>query len=238
MSLKEVMDSADLTRSRAMRLTGTLEHRGYLNHDPETRRYRLGYRLLALGKSLESNSSLVLATRPILKELAEKTGESAALFVLDGMDRVVLAREESPWSIRFSVSEGQRIPLPAGAGGKVLIAFGPKKLRKKVLHPKTLERLTRNTQLDPIGLAAELGRIASQGFAASIAERAPDSWAAAAPVFDGKNDLVGTLTIAGPINRLTPEERERSTRILVAQARKLSRLLGWVGERSDNGLAE
>ena len=227
LSLMDIMERAGLTRSRAMRLTGTLEYRGYLTQDPVTRRFSLGYRLLALGRSIEANNSLIAATRPVLKKLAEVTGESAALFVIDGLDRVVLAREESTWSIRYSVSEGERIPLPAGAGGKVLAAFGPTALWNRIQRSQPRPLKSGGTGINLGQLQQERTQILNQGFATSIGERVPDSWAASVPIFDAQDALVGCITVAGPVNRITSERQDEIIRILLEQSQHLSSSLGW-----------
>lgn len=229
LSIKDIMEGTGLTRSRTMRLTGTLEHRGFLIQDPKTRRFRLGYRLLVLGKAFEANSGLVSEARGILKELSGETAESTALFVVDGLDRVVLARENSQWSIRYSVSEGQRIPLPAGAGGKLLVAFGPENLRRKVLSSEILKSAAFGRPMDPDGLKKELSQIADQGYATSIGDRVPDSWAAAAPVFSGHNQFVGALAVAGPVIRIPSDRQQELVGVVVAYAQRLSHRLGWTG---------
>ena len=232
LGLKQIIDLTGMSRSRVMRLTGTLEHRGYLSYEPYTKKYSLGNRILGLGKSVETNSNFIPLVRQTLKALTGLTGESAALFVLDGLERMALAREESPWSIRYSVSEGQRIPLPAGAGGKILVAFGEEELKKKVLHPQTLNRLVKDTLVDPKKFEQELVLIREQGYATSLGERAADSWAVAAPVFDYQNNLVGALALAGPTSRFTPEKRSEVIDLVMEQGRHLSGLLGWSSNQS------
>jgi IclR family transcriptional regulator, KDG regulon repressor len=229
LSLKELIELTGLGRSRTMRLTGTLVHRGYLAFNPQTNRYRLGPRILTLGKVLERMSGLSSVIRPVLEELTDRTGESSALFSVDGFDRVVLARVNSPWSIRYSVSEGQRIPLPAGAGGKILIAFGPNALQQKLLQAGMIP-LSRHEHVPGIdSFERDMAVIRENGYAVSTGERVPDSRAVAAPVFDAHNILTGALTVAGPTSRLTDDKLGEIVAAVVESSRKLSRLLGRPG---------
>jgi DNA-binding IclR family transcriptional regulator len=148
LQLKQISEMTKLNKSRILRLCGTVESMGYLVHDRETGLYSLGPKLLSLGKIYERNNTMISLARPVLRDLTRITGESASLFVVDGNKRLCLAREEGTHSVRYSVSEGQRMELYAGSGGKVLLAFGPAELRRQFLRKGMLKRLTPHTIVD------------------------------------------------------------------------------------------
>ena len=125
LSLKEISEKTGLYKSRIMRLSGTLIAHGFLIRK-ENSLYRLGPKLMLLGKIYERTNSLISTARPILRELAASTGESAKLYVIEGDKRICLVREKGPNPLRYHVEEGESFELYAGAGGKVLLAFAPK----------------------------------------------------------------------------------------------------------------
>ena len=223
LSLKTIIDRTGLTRSRAMRLLGTLEARGYLIENRETRSYHPGIKLAVLGKSFENYYSLERSTRPILKELAAQTGESATFYVMDGFDRVALVREEGTHAIRFSVHEGQRMPLNAGASAKVLLAFG---------SPEVLERILPAMPGDDAKILQEINRVRNTGYATSKGENIPDAHAIAAPVFDNQKRLIGALGIAGPASRFNDEKSDQRIKSVVEAARQLSKRLWRIDKTS------
>jgi len=227
LAVKELAAATGLTRNRVMRLAGTLEHRAYLIYDRTKAKYTLGPRMMILGKVFERHQTLVALARPILRELVQQTGESASLYVRDGLERVVLAREESTQSVRYSVSEGQRMHLHAGAGGKVLLAFGPPELLKQVLKKQSLTQLTESTLTDPRALAEELEKVRRLGLAVSLGERSPDAGAIAAPVFDDKGQLVAALGIAGPASRIARQVGSQGEKTVGQAAQKLSAHMGY-----------
>jgi DNA-binding IclR family transcriptional regulator len=226
LSLKEMATLTRMTRSRVTRLAGTLESKGYLLHDREKGVFRLGSRLLTLGKLFESNNNLVSLARPVLKELVQATGEMASLYVIDGRERVALAREPGTHKISYSITEGQRMELYAGAAGKVLLAFSPQELRARVINRKALKKLTPETVIDPGKLNRELEAIRNRGYAFSQGERVSDVWSVAAPVFDHTNKVCSAVGITGPIYRFPKQVRQRSLKIVLGKARDLSRRLG------------
>ena len=224
--LKKISELTGMNKSRIIRLCGTLSSRGYLVYDSEAQNYRLGFKVLALGKAYERSNNLISLSRPILRNLADQTGESASLFVVDGLQRVCVAREEGTFSIRYNILEGQRMVLYAGAGGKVLLAFGPEELCRKVLSREYLRKLTPTTIHDPKRLEKELETVRRQGYASSYGERDSEVAALAAPIYTHDGKVCAALTIAGPINRFSKEHNVKHLKILLASTERLSRMLG------------
>ena len=225
-SLKQIIDKTLLTRNRVLRLAGTLETCGYLVRDPQSKSYDLGPKILSLGKVFERQSSLATLARPILRALAQTTGESASIYVPDNFSRVVLVREEGTKDVRLAVTEGERMPLHGGASGKVILSFGPPEIREKILSRKRLPRLAPGTVTDPAKLLADLEKVKARGYAQSLGERVADAGAVAAPIFGPENRFLGALGIAGPIHRFTPKTLPSRIKMVMAAARELRRKLG------------
>jgi DNA-binding IclR family transcriptional regulator len=216
-SLKEIIDRTGVTRSRAMRLLGTLVSRGYLIEDPDKRNYYLGIKLAILGNSFEKFNNIEVITRPVLKQLVIKTGESATLYVIDGSERVALIREEGTQAIRYSVREGQRLPLHVGAAAKILLAYGPAEL---------VQKLASSQSADPKKLIKEVKAVRKKGYAISKGENVPDAHAIAAPVFDYKTTLIGAIGIAGPAHRLDDNQIKNRLDVVLEAADYLCKQFG------------
>ena len=226
LTIKQLIDMTGYTRNRVMRLTGTLMHKGYLVQLSDTGSFTPGPKVMTLGKVFERNDNLVRLARPILRELALRTGESISLYVRDGLERVVLAREEGTQYIRYSVSEGQRMDLHAGAGGKVLLAYAPPEVLNALKEDERLAQHTSKTIIDFETLTAELNKIRRRGHAVSMGERVQDACAIAAPVFEESHQLICALAIVGPVSRFTAQNRKAYTDQILAAAGRLSNALG------------
>jgi DNA-binding IclR family transcriptional regulator len=225
LTTKEIVASTGFTRNRVMRLAGTLAHRGFLVTDGAGR-YRTGPKVLALSKVFERHHGILPLVRPLLREIALQTGESATLYVREGLERVVLAREEGTHSIRQAISEGQRMDLHAGAAGKVILAYSPPELVETVLAKTGMPRRTSTTITSKPRLLKELKTIRARGYGVSLGERAADAIAIAVPVLGYEDELVGALAVAGPVSRFTPEIRKSHATLLLAAAAKLGRQMG------------
>jgi DNA-binding IclR family transcriptional regulator len=228
LSLKQLSEKTGLYKSRILRLCGTLMAHGFLIRQ-ESSLYSLGPKLMMLGKMYERSNSLISVARPILRELASITGESAKLFVIQGTKRICLVREKGTYPLSYHVEEGESFELYAGAGGKVLLAYASKDYCDQVLGEKVLERLTPTTIVERSRLEEEFAAIRERGYASSNGELFTEVAGMAAPVFDHENNVCAALAIAGPVQRFTEDRRQEMLDSLLASASRLSELLGYVG---------
>jgi DNA-binding IclR family transcriptional regulator len=83
LSPKQLSEKTGLYKSRILRLCGTLTAHGLFIR-LEGPLYRLVPKLMMLGKVYERANTLISIARPILRELASITGESAKLYVIEG----------------------------------------------------------------------------------------------------------------------------------------------------------
>ena len=225
LSLKALSEKTGLYKSRIMRLCGTLCAQGFLVKTSRAT-YELGPRVMILGKIYENTHNLLTTAGPVLDELASITGESSAIFMREGMNRFCVIQRIGPASLRYSVREGEPLPLHAGAPGKVLLAWAPEDLRREFLEIGDFRRFTQWTITDREELERELEKVRERGYAQSVGEVVPDAVSVAAPVFDHENRVSYAIHLGGPTQRLTPEKREEVIPALVEAARRLSFLLG------------
>jgi DNA-binding IclR family transcriptional regulator len=228
LSLKRLSELTGLTPNRTMRLAGTLMSRGYLIRDAEHKRFYLGPRVMPLCRTFEQGMTIIATARPILRRLSRETGELSLLEIRDGLERVILLKEEGRHEIRYTVAEGHRISLHVGAAGKVLLAFGPDELQERVLSRRKLEKIGPGAITNPNRLREELELIRSNGYAESEGERIGEAAAVAVPVFDSTNNVVAALAIGGPKNRMNKKARMDHLGTLKEGARELSISQGWL----------
>lgn len=225
LSLREMEEKSGLYKSRIHRLCGTLVTSGFLVRMPSSS-YRLGPKLMTLGKIYENTNTVVSISRAIMKELANVTGESVALFSLNGETAFCLAREYGSSRLVFAIQEGDSMHLHASAAGRVLMAFGPEELADRILGADQLEKFTPHTIIDRQQLQEELVSVRSSGFAINKGERELEVAALAAPIFNYNSRVEAALAVVGPIQRFSGEREQELLRELLAATRKISELLG------------
>ena len=225
-TLDEIAEQAGLPRMTAYRMIRTMEAARYLVRDPITNRYHLGPALLAATYLSEGYADLVDIAKPYLRELTEKTGESATLAVeVDGV-AVSVDLVDTPRPFRREVAVGRIIGDTANANGKVFAAFKTGSERAAILaqlHPQ----ITANTITDPERLAAELEGVARAGVAFDLEERNVGTCAVAAPVRDQLGKVIAALSIVVPTGRFGSAERPRYAEAVKDAADSLSAFLGY-----------
>lgn len=225
LSLRELSEKTGLYKSRIHRLCGTLVALRFLTRMPSSS-YRLGPKLMALGKIYEKSNSLLTVSRPIMKQLAEDSGESVALFHLDGESCICLAREYGSSSLVFDIQEGEHMELHASAAGRIFMTYGPEELSKKVLSQPELQRFTSETITDHDILAGKLGKIKKYGYDINRGERELEVAAIAAPIFNHERNVESTLTVVGPVQRFSRDHEAELISLLLGASRRISELLG------------
>ena len=161
-SLGELAAACGLPAPTLHRIAGTLADRGYLRHTPD-RRYSLGSRLVPLG----ADAHAVLGERalPVLRGLAELTGESANLAVLTQGRAEYVAQAPGKHTMRIFTEVGNRVELHCTGVGKALLAVVSPAQASRLIGPGPLTARTPATITDPAALHAEIALIRARGHA-------------------------------------------------------------------------
>ena len=203
LTLTEISNRLVLPRSTMHRLLTALESQGLLARAPGGRDYVLGYQLMRWGWLAQSGLDLRNEALPVLRELANSTGETTILSVRDGYDAICVEKVDSSRPVRLAMRAGQHLYLHAGASAKVLWAFLPDAEITEILSCIPMERLQSNTITDRLALRAELAAIRERGYATSFEETDSGAMGIAAPVFDHTGAVIAGVGMAAPMARVT-----------------------------------
>lgn len=220
LSAGELLKRVDLSRPTLYRLLNTLEKSGFVTSSGEPQKFRLGSSVARLAHVWTSSLDISAVAQPFMQRIHQQTGETVALFIQQADERVCIAELPStqPLSFKRGVGYSERIVL--GASGRVILAHmpdGAEKLRLYVAHAK----------LDPDTYAKDLILIRQRGYALSKDELIQGAVAVAAPYFDGSSRVVGSIAVFGPSARLHTVQTEAFGKLLTAEAKALSKALGY-----------
>lgn len=219
--LGAIAEQVGLPKGTVHRLLMTLRHKGLVIQDGHSGSYMLGSGCFALVDGvMRGRVSVVARARPIMQELAAKTGETASLQARLGLDRVCIAEVPSPQQLKYEIGVGFSAPLHAGASGKCLLAFLDNEARSAILDALGLVKFTKATITDRGGLERDLVRSRERGFTISRGERSLGGVAVAAPVYSG--DHFVALMVAGPEFRIRDRVLKSVQSLVVEAAAALS----------------
>jgi len=197
LTLSDVARRAEVTRAAARRFLHTLVSLGYVRSDG--RLFALTPRVLELGFSYLSSLSLPEVLQPHLELLSREVGESVSAAVLDGADIVYIARVPARRIMSVRITIGTRFPAYATSMGRVLLAALPASGRAEALA--NLHPLTDRTVTDAARLAAELDRVAEQGWAVVDGELEAGLRSIAVGVRDRSDRVVAAINVSSSATR-------------------------------------
>jgi DNA-binding IclR family transcriptional regulator len=209
-TLASLVGSTGLARPTAHRLAVALEHHRLVARDTQGR-FVLGPRLGELAAAAGEDRLLATAG-PVLARLRDITGESAQLFRRQGEFRVCVASADRPSGLRDSVPVGSQLTMAAGSSAQVLLAW------------EDPERMHRGLQSAAFSAAALAG-IRRRGWAQSVGEREPGVASVSAPVRTSSGKVVASVSVSGPIERLTRQPGRMHAPAVMAAAERLSQSL-------------
>jgi DNA-binding IclR family transcriptional regulator len=206
-SLAQLVQSTDLARPTAHRLAVALEHHRLVHRDTQGR-FILGPRLAELAAAAGEDRLLAVA-QPILTQLRDLTGESAQLYRRQGDARICVAASERMSGLRDTVPVGSALPMTAGSGAQILLAWE---------EPDRLHRGLRGSKFT----ATTLASVRRRGWAQSVAEREQGVASVSAPIRGSGNRVIAAVSVSGPIERLTRSPGRLHAAPVVAAAEKIS----------------
>ena len=204
-TVSEIAAKLDLSRPAVRRILLTFEHMGYARQDHGI--WSLTPRVLQIGEGFFVGNSLPEIAQPFLRDLAERTKESAALSVLEGRDVVHVARVEVWRIMRHAIRVGSRLPAHATAMGKVLLSdLDEAALDAYFAVPR--EAYTAATITDEAALRERIAQDRARGYSISAEELEPGMLAAAVPVYGQHRRVAATVSSTSTTNRSSVEKLE------------------------------
>lgn len=225
-TIEELAAELDLTRSNIHRTLQTLAHANYLAKDASGS-YHPTMKLFELGATQLSRFDVRTYAPPFMRDLAEKTGETVHLSVLEGLSVVYIDKIDSPQPVRSYTAIGGRSPAYAVATGKALLAYQPDGYLERYAHE--LQRHTPATIVSLPVLKDELARVVRLGYAMNRGEWRESVGGVGVAIFNGLNEVVAALGISGPLERLGVTKLKDFAPIVKQHAAELSRAMGYRG---------
>lgn len=216
-----------VAKSTVHRLVTTLVSEGMLEQNPENGKYRLGIALFSLGALVRRRMNLSSEARQDLFALRSITQETVHLAILDQTEIMYVYNLESTQAIRVNSDIGVHKPAFCTANGRAILAFLPEEKIESVIGAGLIARAPK-TNTKPAQLRKVLAQVRKLGYAIEDEESEAGMRALAAPVRDSSGQVVASVGIAGPVQRLSEEVMAKYASAVVETAASISRRLGYI----------
>lgn len=225
-SITELAEALDVDKSTASRLAETLRQRDMVRVDPETKRFRLGFRILHLGEALKDNLNVIAIARPMLLALSAQINESVHFCAYNNKSVYVMDQVRSNKNYALSATVGMIEPLHCSSVGKCILAYRRPDTIRALLEDYPFTKYTEKTIVSKEALLVHLETIRQAGYALDDEEMAPGVLCIAVPVYDYRNSVRYSIGVSGPKGNFNAEMIESYVKRMAETTRKLSAAIG------------
>jgi DNA-binding IclR family transcriptional regulator len=222
LGVSEIARTLNISKAVVHRILQSLSSRGLLQAIRHSSGYVLGPAAIGMGNKAWSQFDFRSLAAPVLRTLRDETRETSTLSILASHARVYLDQYESPQEIKMVVEIGVPYPLHSGASSRAILAYLP---------PAFLQEAVEQRSLQDAGFAEadyreRLTKIRDDGYAMSLNERNIGAASIAAPFFDKSGNVLGSVSLCGPVFRFSLDDSQGHAARVVAAAREITELLG------------
>lgn len=157
-----------------------------------------------------------------LVELAQRTGQTCHLGILDGNAGVYIDKEEGANSVIRYSRIGRRIPLHCTAIGKTLLAYQKPEIVDEWLTKYLFEQATNRTITTKEALLTELENVRENEYAIDDQENELGVRCIAVPIINQHKQILAALSISTLVSRVDDDTLDDYIQLLKKTGNELS----------------
>ena len=222
MTISDISNVLDRSKSEIFRMITTLEEREYIERPNGNDSYTLTNKIFELGMQSAPTSNLLEIAMPEMQSLATEIRQSCHLAILNKYNAVVISRIENPASIGFSVRAGHTTLANKSGSGVVLLSD---------IKPPHFNRIINNIKkfdddYDEEKLTAHIKLIKENGYIALQSYLIENIVDISSPITRGVGgEIIACLSVPYTLNKNTPIKIEDIAKIVVEYTQKISALI-------------
>jgi IclR family acetate operon transcriptional repressor len=224
--LSRIAADLRLNKTTVFNLAESLVALGLLSRSEDPKGYRLGLRCLELGRHVTKNLPVLEISRPYLRELCQFTRETVNLPVPYLQEAIIVEALQSQQAVRATAYAGARSHYHSSACGKAMLAHFPQEQRDWLYRSVGLKRMTSHTICRVDALEADLAETRTRGYALDQQENEIGAFCIGMPLFGPFNEIVGSISVSGVMQRMTPDFVQQIVGQLSSRTRRISKELG------------
>jgi DNA-binding IclR family transcriptional regulator len=203
-NLSQVSASCGLDPATSSRYLRALVERGWITHDPGTRQYGLGVRLVVIGEAARRSTPLHRRLSPHLMRLLAEFDETVNLAMRHGDDVVIIDSLESSRSLRMGASLGDRDDWFVSSLGKSILSCLPRQEVLRLLAKNPPTRMTPSTLMAEREILGDLQAARTRGYALDVEEAEIGLTCVGVPILDDEGRYTHALSVSGATGRMLP----------------------------------
>jgi DNA-binding IclR family transcriptional regulator len=213
-------------------LLKTMEERGFVTRDLDSKKFYLGAKLVSFRNSVAQSEDIRVreAASPHLARLVDEFGYTAHTATRQGDEAVYIDKRESTGYVRINSWIGQHVPLHCTAVGKSLLLLSEPEQIGAIFQNRNLIRFTDRTIVRIQDLIKHLRVHRNMGYTIDDRESELEGVCASSPIISGEGEVVAAIGLSGTVYQLLPAKLPEIGECLRESAEEISRQLGFSGE--------
>jgi len=221
LGIAELCKKISLPKGTVHRLLGTLKNLGYIEQNPQNRKYYLTVKIFKLGTAVTDRVGLVQII-PYMKKLSQKFNETINLAILDRDEIVYLYSVGSDNTLKLDLKIGSNQPAYCAAVGKVLLAYLSEQELDGCLQRVKLKSYTPYTITSKEYLKKDLKLIRERGYSFVNEEYMVGVSCVAVPIKDQQGKVCAGLSFSVPTVRMDKEKLSLLIDSLISTTKKIT----------------
>lgn len=224
--VSEVSSHLGVNMSTAHRFLASIKYFGYAEQNETNQKYKLSMKVFELGNRIVANLDVRDIAKPLMYQLADQTGETINLGIIDQSNIVYIDKVLSKNVLRPDSPIGGRDQIHSTALGKAMAAFYSLDYIERYIEGVGLVRITSKTIVDKNKFLSELEEVRKQGYAIDSEETILGLKCIAAPIFNKENRPIASISISGVKDRVNKKNLEGFKELILSASKELSKQLG------------
>ena len=205
LGISDISNALGYHRSTVFNIVYTLTDLGILEQDSNNK-FHFGVKLYALGRIAGEGSELISIVHPHLENISLQTNLSAFLGIRAGLKAIIIDKVDSKSDIKVSSEIGMKIPLLAGAGGRVLLSQLSDSALGRILSENELRKFTPHSYTNKKKYKELIIKARDEQFAFDDEEYILGIRALSVPLNLGKKHFQSAIWVVGLKSQM-PDER-------------------------------
>ncbi len=190
----QISQALGINKSTVFGILKALQAEGFVIKEPSTKKYTMGPGLFDLSANIFKRTDLAILAHPFIEQLGEQVAETVILGARQNAHVKFLNVIEAKKDLKISSHVGAKIPVTAGATGKVVLSFMQDSDIIDLFKDKGLPQFTEKSITDMNVYLAEIAKVRKQGYALDFDEFLKGTTAVAAPI-QAQKRLMGIVWV-------------------------------------------
>ena len=222
--IKEIADQINMPQSSVYRVIQSLEFVGLIFQNRESKKYRMGAKLIELSRKCKSLNGYLNIAKKYMEDLGKETQETVNL-AIPSCDKIIyIYKVESPHVLRPNFVLNSEYSACTTGLGKVLLSELSEASLRWVYNSNA-----RDLKVSEEEFLEAIEQVRQNGYAYDDQEFSPGLRCVAAPIYGPGGKILFSMSVSAPVTRMEDETYRHVKELVIQYATRASEQIQSMG---------